>query len=351
MELDNAIPRAVSLYRDSSIKSKFDIPEYENEFESTAAQIISNSIKSTNGQKVLVTDEDCRNAFCNVVKAKIAELDESNISEVRHGAGKSQQKVVAEKKEMRPIEEDKDNELFINDEQLAHELQMNYIIEDSRLQYREEREAVRKLKRAEADKKAELHKQYAEISKTGVYLIENSNTIVRVLNDSHYQYDKYFGTEYNNGTEHTELIDADGGYLRAGLNIFHTGFSLAYGFYSHSVVPIVSTAVYTIKGNTDFLKSDNPYIQCFMDASTAPIAQLVTFNPYGAAITAGLGSAKCVLPESLQPVIRVAQNVNDLANSANVVIQTVEGVKFIYTMYDNFFINDEQLSESPDIHI
>ncbi|MDZ5762221.1 hypothetical protein Cyrtocomes_00594 [Candidatus Cyrtobacter comes] len=260
------------------------------------------------------------------------------------------------------------------DERYAYDIQMREVKKDSRHEQRV-------LKRAELKAKKEAL-FFAETSKTGIYVIENSDTIIRVLNDS-YEWGKGFSERLdqhfsknlgNHSTQHfstdnkeksTPLIDANGGYLHAGLSFLHLGFSSAYAYYSKSINTIafsaINTVIYAAKSNTDLLKSDNPYIQCFMDASTAPIAQLVTFNPYGAAVTAGLGSAKCVLPESLQPVIAVAQNINDLANAlintVNPVIQTVEAVKLVYTTFDaldalhNHHASPGEASTNNDVHI
>ena len=216
------------------------------------------------------------------------------------------------------------------------------IPEDERIEM-----AIKASKKEEAKRQAEEAKkieQNIEISKTGSYLAGNYKVITRAVNDTWKVGSKTFSLIRGDNEEgaSAKVIDENGSWVKGIASASHTGFSIANAYFSKGYPPLVDTVLFNARENTDLLKSDNAVTQCVMDILSSTISHLVTFNLYGAGISAGLGVTKYIIKSTLGeqsvllPVIEVADTINDFANASNVVIKSVEALKFTYSMSDHF---------------
>ncbi len=388
IEIDKMVPYVMELYRDSSIRAGLEYNEEDNgqaialTTEFTAAHIIQSAIKSTYGINVDIGKDDCKRAFKAVVEKQIdkikAEADaKENTGE--NGLPRAADEAAHESSDSdadnldgaarvyyadsdsdsddldsddlnmaRIYDEDSDsdlddgaahvvyddqNKIYAEDERIAREMQMEedykmqlkQALQESLIMEAKRQNAIKNEERKAMEREAEAKKKYAEVTKTGIYLIENSKNIIRAVNDVYHQYD-----------DKHDIIDPKSAYLNTGLNVLHSGLSVANSIYTGgTVAPIANTVVYTLRSNTDLLESDNAYYQCAIDMAASSLMHLVTFNIYGASVAAGLGMAKCVLPESAQPAISIAQDINGLVNAANPLIKGFEGLKLVYDLYDS----------------
>ena len=184
-----------------------------------------------------------------------------------------------------------------------------------------------------------------EVSKTGAYLAENYKILTHFANDV---------AEQITGEEGNIIEESS---VKTLASVAHAGFSVLNAYANRDVKPVINTVLFNTKEHTDFLKSDNAFVQCGIDIATSTVSSLVTFNLFNAGIGAGITVSKCAIKyfqgeESiLLPILDAADAVNDFANASNYLIQAVELIKLGYITMDSLipYIVEENYEYSVDL--
>ncbi len=199
----------------------------------------------------------------------------------------------------------------------------------------EKAEAEEAKERAERELEAvaERSAQYADIAKTGVYIVENSDHIIRVLNGVCWAFNsirsRLFGGDY---ADH--IIDPNGPGLQAILEKVHLACGTVQCCYTQSVAPLVDTVRYAIKHSIQFQNCDTSTQFC-IDIILSSTPSLVGLDGRGACMSVASCVAQHMLPRSVSLLLCAYQCASNYANSDNpVVMGIVELIKLMYNLHD-----------------
>ena len=156
------------------------------------------------------------------------------------------------------------------------------------------------------------------------YKAMKSKTLVKFINDSF----KFFGKE-------EDALQVDD--VKPIVSVVHAAFNLIRYFFvqNANIAPLISTALFNARENTDYLQSDDEMVQCAIDVAASGISGFTAFGPAYALVSAGITGARCGIKlldngNMLSSIADAADALNNAHYTSNLFIRGFEVIKSGY---------------------